>query len=858
MARVVTATDLAAAGAAVRAIPPARFAGAIVLVLASLALLSLVDLFAVRAVRGAGGHTVRVAPSVGVSLLAHSIGNGVGFAMLSGGAVRHRMYTSWGMTARETAAVVALSSAAIWLGAATALGITLTFFRGTIPGLPGWIARAAPAAGCAALALVATAFLAVRSRGTAVRPGSRFAFPLPSGAAAAVQVAAAALDWAVAAAILWLLLPMGSMSFGAFVAMFVAAQTVAVASHAPAGAGVFDALILAALAPAQGAPAVIGGLVAYRVIYYLAPAGSAGAVFAAIEMARRLTRIGSTAQRIRPVVARLLWPATFAGGAVLLASTATPPDTSRMALLHAIAPASLIELAYIVSALTGAALLLVARGVQQRLAEAWIAASVLLPVGIAASLLKGLDYEEAAWLAALLLALLLVRPEFQRRASLIAERFTRGWTIATAATLAGSVWLSFFLAGHVRLADGVPFHFHTSTSASRAMLATALAGAACALLGVFRLLRPVQPRPAAPDESARERARCVIAGAPGTTGHLALVGDKALMFSAAGDAFLMYGIAGRSWIAMGDPVGPPAQRAELIREFRTAAIAHGGRPVFYHVTPDNLALYIEMGLTIRKIGESARVPLREFTTGGGHRKWLRKARRQVSESGCTFRVAPREEVSGLMGELRRVSDAWLAAKRGGEKGFSLGYFDEAYIAQCPAAVVERAGRVVAFANVWAGGGTHELSVDLMRYDPSAPPGVIDFLFCELMLWGRDRGFEWFDLGAAPLSGLDAMRVRHLWNRLGALLYRRGERWYNFAGVRRYKEKFDPVWSPRYIAAPGALSLAAVAADVAAIIATPAARRHRHSRGTRHAPSPLISPKVTGGEIARGAARYATG
>ena len=105
----------------------------------------------------------------------------------------------------------------------------------------------------------------------------------------------------------------------------------------------------------------------------------------------------------------------------------------------------------------------------------------------------------------------------------------------------------------------------------------------------------------------------------------------------------------------------------------------------------------------------------------------------------------------------------------------------------------------------------------MRYDADAPTGVMEYLFTELILWGQAQGFRWFSLGMAPLSGFERHRLAPLWNRLGALLYRHGENFYNFRGLRAFKDKFDPVWEPVYLVYPRR-SLPSVLADVASLIA----------------------------------------
>jgi phosphatidylglycerol lysyltransferase len=171
-----------------------------------------------------------------------------------------------------------------------------------------------------------------------------------------------------------------------------------------------------------------------------------------------------------------------------------------------------------------------------------------------------------------------------------------------------------------------------------------------------------------------------------------------------------------------------------------------------------------------------------------------------------------------MDQLQAVSDDWLAQHAAAEKGFSLGFFAPDYVARFPLAVVERAGRIVAFANVWPGAQHLELSVDLMRYDRHAPKDVMDALFVHTMLWARAQGYQRFALGMAPLSGVEGSSVAPLWNRLASFLYKHGEAVYNFQGLRAFKEKFDPVWEPRYLAYPGGLRLPYVLADVSALIA----------------------------------------
>ena len=288
------------------------------------------------------------------------------------------------------------------------------------------------------------------------------------------------------------------------------------------------------------------------------------------------------------------------------------------------------------------------------------------------------------------------------------------------------------------------------------------------------------------------------------------------MFDAARSAFIMYQVSGRSWIAMGDPVGPLPAREALAWRYIEVCDTLAASPVFYQVTPDNLPLYIDLGLSLTKLGEEARVPLGDFSLDGPARADLRQAHRRAQRDGARFEVVPRSEVPALIPQLRAISDAWLADKPGGEKGFSLGYFDARYLACFDCAIVRSGDAIVAFANLWTAGHT-ELSVDLMRYGAAAPKGVMDYLMVEVMLWARAQGFAWFNLGMAPLSGLEEHPLAPAWHKLGRLVQRYGENFYHFEGLRRFKEKFLPVWRPRYLAAPGGLALPGALVDVTTLI-----------------------------------------
>ncbi|HDH50821.1 MAG TPA: bifunctional lysylphosphatidylglycerol flippase/synthetase MprF, partial [Nitrospirae bacterium] len=332
-----------------------------------------------------------------------------------------------------------------------------------------------------------------------------------------------------------------------------------------------------------------------------------------------------------------------------------------------------------------------------------------------------------------------------------------------------------------------------------------------------KLLRPVTPEFSLPASSDLEKIHSITAESRNTSANLAFLGDKSLLFSGSGNSFIMYGVEGRSWIAMGDPIGPNEETAELAWRFLEMCDRYNGWTVFYEAGTENLQLYSDLGLTFVKLGEEARVLLETFSLKGHKHKDMRHVLNKLDREGCSFEIMPPETVSVILPELKTVSDAWLEEKKTGEKGFSPGFFNDEYLKRFPAAVVKREGKIIAFTNIWTVAGKEELSIDLMRYLPDAPHGTMDYLFIRLILWGKQEGYKWFNLGMAPLSGLEDHALAPLWSRLGAFVFRHGEHFYNCQGLRQYKEKFDPEWQPKYVAYPCGLSLPRILTNIASLI-----------------------------------------
>lgn len=798
-------------------LPHGRVVLSLLLTLLNYLVLTGYEILAFRSIQ----HPLKYGKITLASFIGYAFSNNVGLSMISGSSIRYRLYTAWGLSAWEILKVITLITLTFWLGLCATAGVVFLWEPVAIPTalhLP--FASLRPVG--ALLLLLVAGYLVWIAVGRKPLKIFSWEVALPSFRMSVAQIAVSSLDAVLAGAALFVLLPsVPGLSFPEFLGIYLLAMVGGAASQVPGGLGVFETMVVVLLGPAVPASHALGALLVYRGIYYILPLIVASVLLGAHEIAQRKESFRWVAdvfgEWVPGLVPNVLAFMTFVGGSLLLLSGATPAVHSRLAWLNDFLPLPVIEASHLLGSLVGMGLLLLAIGLQRRLDAAYLLSIMLLGAGIVLSLLKAFDYEKAAALTVMLAALLPCRAEFHRKASFITERFSPGWIAAILFAFVASVWLGLFSYKHVEYSHDLWWRFTLTGDAPRFLRATVGAVAVALFFAITRLLRPAAPEsmPAGPAEL--ERARPVVLASPRASARLALLGDKAFHFSAGGNAFIMYGVEGRSWVALGDPVGPEEEWNELIWEFRERCDQYNGWIVFYDVGKEHLPLYLDQGLALLKIGEEACVRLADFSLEGGSRRGLRYTLHHVEKEGCTFEVVGSERIPALLPELQQISDAWLTEKNTREKSFSLGSFNPGYLKEFPFGMVRKGGRIVAFANLWLAAEKEEVSIDLMRHLPEAPSDVMEYLFVQLMLWGKQQGYGWFNLGVAPLSGLEDRALAPLWTRLGAMVFRHGEHFYNFQGLRQYKEKFDPEWQPRYLASPGGLVLPRVLTDLASLI-----------------------------------------
>jgi len=278
--------------------------------------------------------------------------------------VRYRFYSRWGVTADELSRIVFSYSVTFWLGLFGLGGLSLLSMR--LPDVSQMPADDLARASGVVLLLMPAAYLAM----TLVRRSPlriwRFSLPVPTPAVALAQLTVSVVDWVLAGAVLFVLLPAGAVPFLPFLGAFLISILAGNISHVPGGLGVFEGMMLLFLKGAVDARQLLAALVVYRAVYYLMPLALAAAILVSDEAARRrgtAARAGRAlarhAQRFTPQALAIF---TFVAGVVLLLSGATPAEQGRLLWIGELLPLGVIEASHFLASVAGAGLLVVSQG----------------------------------------------------------------------------------------------------------------------------------------------------------------------------------------------------------------------------------------------------------------------------------------------------------------------------------------------------------------------------------------------------------------------------------------------------------------------------------------------------------------
>jgi phosphatidylglycerol lysyltransferase len=610
--------------------------------------------------------------------------------------------------------------------------------------------------------------------------------------------------------------------FGPLVAGFAVGELFLIVSPIPMGIGMVEGFMVLAY-NSLGVPTETAAVVtlAFRGLSLWLP------LFIGFFLLRRVKSFGAQEySRAEVSSVRAVALLTALMGLVNLLSSITPSWPTRLLLIEQFSPLGITHSGHLAIALTGFALLVLARGLWQRKRLAWVLTLLMLDASIVSHLLKGLDYEEAIMAGVLAAWLFTLYPHFHAR--LGRPSYRQGLEVLAAATL---YTLAYGTLGHYLLRQQFQVDFGLGTAFLRTVLmfvpfyhqdliagtgfseyfvsSIYLVGAIAAGCALLVALRPMLARPPATEaETSKARGAVEAYGCPALS-HLALLNDKSYYFSTGG-SMVAYLVKGRVALALGGPVCAESDITNAIRGFQVHCAENGWCPAFYQVRPDYLEHYRAAGLVAVCIGQEALVDLQSFSPEEDISNTLWLPVNRLTNLGYRVQVFASPLQGSLLRELSFVSDEWLVTIRGSEKRFSLGWFEENYIRNGPVLVVyTRDNLVGAFANIISGCDHGEIGVDLVRHRHDVPNGLMEFLFVNLIRWAKGEGYQTFSLGLTALAN-GATNLNDA--ETGWSLHYINEhiaRCHGYRGSRSFKQKFRPRWSLSYLVYPAGTSLASV-------------------------------------------------
>jgi glycosyltransferase 2 family protein len=595
-------------GAALQAIPPRALALSFGWTMLSYFVLTFYD----RLGTIYAGHKVSYGRVAFASFCAYALSHSLGFAALSGAAVRFRLYAHWGLTPTQIAKTVAFCSLTFGLGGMV-LGGGILFLEPRA--IPFFGQHLPPAALYAVGALLWAVVIGYVTFARVLRRVYVFGqmIDLPGVRMAVAQVLLATVDVAITATIFYQLLPaVPHLTWLIFLGVYVSSYTAGLLTNLPGGIGVFDTAVLLGLAPYVDAPRIVGALVVFRLCYYVIPLFLAGSLFAGNEILLRGGLLWRRAANLPAVQALARWSepefavASSTGsvalcGALLLCLGVLAPQTDFSWLDPDIAGLA-SQAGQFVPSLIGAGLVVMAIGLSHRVNLAWGMTLVLLVTGAAFTATQ----DDRLWVASvLILTALLVAPFracFYRHASLLSGPLEASSALSLVVLAICLLALAVTRPYTHRLANNAWWAVIMSRKVPNSLrLAVALA-VVLGLLAIWRLLRPGRVQWLPWNAIARTRLAAL--------GVIPPRHADGLVFGEAGRAGIPFRRCGRVLLGLGDPSGEEADRVSAIWRLRDLAQQEGLDPAFWRAGPGLLTVYGDIGLTALPLGPDG-LPLPE-------------------------------------------------------------------------------------------------------------------------------------------------------------------------------------------------------------------------------------------------------
>jgi phosphatidylglycerol lysyltransferase len=733
--------------------------------------------------------------------ISNILGSNTGYSMLFGGSIRYRLYSIYNVSMADVTKVFLFSSATIWFGLLTVGGFIFTFapapvFMERIFGF-NFTTRAIGLFFIAVLVLYI--FLSILH----LKPIKIFKWSVafPNIKIVSLQILLATCDWLIASLILYILMPAGEISYFILLKVFLVSHLLGIISQVPGGMGVFETVISKLLPNSASNPGAIGGLLAYRVIFYFFPLLIALVLLCAFEIMmfakkfnRRIKIFGNT---ISSIIIRVISLSSFLASIIVMFSTPMSFDIAQLKYVINLLPAWFADLSHSLLSITTTGLLFVSKALQFRVKNAWSIACILISFTIALILVVGESPLVLLCFIVLLIALLFSKKYFYRDISILNIVFSAWWFSTVIGVFVLSVWIGFFVNRQdifslVHL--NVFFKNILSTTDVARFLRASLGIGIIIFIAVLEQISKNFFKN--PISYTKRDIKNIVDSSDYTYSFNALASDKNYIVNDEKDALIMYAKSKGSWIALGDPIGKFERKNDLLWKFKEIANNASATPAFIGIDHKYMQIYDDMGLGIFNMGQEARVPLMSFDKGDVRFEYFCRLEKEIEDAGFKYQMMNAGQFEQCREIFAKINKEWEKNTNYLKRNFIPGKYDESYMKDMDFGVLEKSGKIYAFSVITKTKNKCELSSEVVRYI-KCDYDVFAYIVFKNILWAKENGYDWFNLGFAYSPSVnDAKRViRHF-----SKMFMFAEHFdYNLVFLREFKNKFYPVWHDKYIA-----------------------------------------------------------
>ena len=533
-----------------------------------------------------------------------------------------------------------------------------------------------------------------------------------------------------------------------------------------------------------------------------------------------------------------------------------PAWHARLHNVNAFVPGTLTNVTRSADVIIGLMLVLLAHGLRRRKRRAWQAVLALLVFDIVIHFLH-FPRDPRPYSAVVAIVLLAVLLFFHEDFYALGDPRTRGWNawrvfgVLAVADLA--IGLGYLAMGPLdgsysfpeRVQDVVyelvgvygPVQWASDPRGDLYHLLTSALGLFTLVVTVYLFLRPAQPRGRlGAADATRIRELLARQGDRDSLGYFALRNDKNVIWSPSGKSCVCYRVVSGVMLASGDPIGDPEAWPGAIAEFLTVAARHAWRPAVMGCSELGAEVWCREGdLTALELGDEAIVNVAEFSLSGRSMRNVRQMVNRVAKAGYVAEIRrvgdiPRAELDRVI----KVTDSWRGSST--ERGFSmaLGRIGGPGDGDCVLMTATENGvlRAILHFVPWGADG---LSLDLMRRDRTAQPGLNDFMITEAIKAAPGLGVKRISLNFAMFRAalergerIGAGPVLRAWR--GLLVF--ASRWFQIESLYKFNAKFCPIWEPRFFVYPGTRDtprIAMAALEAEAFLVWPKLEVKRYAR-----------------------------